>query len=87
MSTNMHGRIEEVDGRAGLSRSEPGGRAEREPGGAGWPGGPVVGSRRELSGELVDEALDRVRAGAPIGELPAEVRERLTDGLIDELLA
>jgi putative transposase len=80
-------------GFAGVSRSEPGGRAERGAGGARSAGAtPVVGSRRELSQELVDEALDRVRAGVPAGELPAgelpaELRERLTDGLIDELLA
>jgi transposase-like protein len=37
--------------------------------------------------EIVDDAIDRVARGLPVGELPAEVREQLTDGLIDELLA
>lgn len=37
--------------------------------------------------ELVDEALDRARCGLPIGGLPADVREQLTDSLLDELLA
>jgi putative transposase len=42
---------------------------------------------RELRQGLVDEAIERARRGLPIGELPAEVRERLSDGLVDELLA
>lgn len=37
--------------------------------------------------ELVDEALDRARQGLEIGELPDEVREQLTDRMIDEPLA
>jgi putative transposase len=65
----------------GVERSEPGGRAQRNAGGARAAGG------RELSDELVDQALERVRAGLPVGELPDGVREQLTDGLIDELLA
>jgi transposase-like protein len=48
---------------AGVSRREPGGRAQRHAGGA------------------------RPAAGLPLGELPAEVRSRLSDELIDELLA
>ncbi len=51
-------------------------------------GGLVPGRRAPgLSGELVEDALYRVRAGLAVGELPDEVRERLTDGMIDELLA
>jgi putative transposase len=49
--------------RAGVSRSEPGGRAQRGAGAARAPEGP------------------------PLAELPAEVRDRLGDELIDELLA
>ncbi len=45
------------------------------------------GRRRELSGEQIEEALERARLGLPLGELPGEVRERLSDGLVDELLA
>jgi putative transposase len=62
MSTNTKTAIErEGRPRAGVSRSEPGGRAQRDAGGASVAGPPV--------------------------ELPDEVRERLSDELIDELLA
>jgi putative transposase len=47
---------------AGVSRSEPGGRAQRDAGGA-------------------------LAAGSAVERLPEEVRERLSDELIDELLA
>src|SRR5213595_1570083 len=49
--------------RAGVSRSEPGGRAQRGAGAARAPDGP------------------------PLGELSPEVRDRLSDEVIDELLA
>jgi putative transposase len=49
--------------RAGVERSEPGGRAQRDSGAARPPEGP------------------------PLPELPPEVRDRLSDELIDELLA
>src|SRR3954467_11164690 len=63
MSTNTKTAIErEGRPRAGVSRSEPGGRAQRDAGGA-----------------LV--------AGPRVEQLPDEVRERLSDELIDELLA
>src|SRR3954452_23838540 len=63
MSTNTKTAIErEGRPRAGVSRSEPGGRAQRDAGGAR-------------------------AAGAPVEQLPDEVRERLSDELIDELLA
>jgi len=42
--------------------------------------------RREFSRELVDGALERVKSGLPVGELPADVREQLTDAMLDELL-
>jgi putative transposase len=92
MSTRMQDHLEsgqELGFPAGGERSEPGGRAQRTAGGAPAAGGSLPGGRaaRELSRELVDEALDRARAGLPVGELPAEVREQLTDAMIDELLA
>ena len=77
--------IEELEGRAGVKRSEPGGRAELDAGARGGAPGGRLG--RELRQELVDEALDRARRGLAVGELPAEVREHLTDSMIDELLA
>jgi putative transposase len=63
MSTNTKTAIErEGRRRAGVLRSEPGGRAQRDAGGAR-------------------------AAGASVERLPDEVRERLGDELIDELLA
>lgn len=62
---------------------------DRDGGGSPSGGPPPPASsprRRELSQELVDQAIDRVRAGLPVGELPDYVRGQLTDGLIDELL-
>jgi putative transposase len=63
MSTSTKTTIES-EGRAcgGVSRSEPGGRAQRNAAGA-------------------------FAAGPPLEQLPAEVGERLSDELIDELLA
>src|SRR5688572_12249268 len=114
MPTKNHARIEEFEGRAGVERSEPGGRAELSAGARGraaeglpaaagslaaWarerglPGGPEevadrLGRSRELPRELVDEALEQARVRrAAAAALPDEVRERLTDELIDELLA
>ena len=76
------------EGSAGVERSEPVGREQRNVGGASAAGGPgPARAGSELSEELVEHALERVRAGLPVGELPEEVREQLTDGLIDELLA
>jgi putative transposase len=43
--------------------------------------------RREFSREQVDQALERVKSGLPVGELPDDVREQLTDAMLDELLA
>src|ERR687898_2449186 len=56
-------RIDVKEPRAGVERSEPGGRAQRDAGAARSPGDPAL------------------------AELPAEVRDRLGDELIDELLA
>jgi len=77
--------IEELRDRDVIKRSEPGGRAELDDVARGLAAG--ASGRRRLRRELVDDAIDRARAGLAIGELPDEVREQLTDGLIDELLA
>lgn len=61
--------------------------------GAGEPLGeaaPPPGSRIAsggLSDELVEEVLERARLGVTVGDLPEELHDRLTDGLIDELIA
>jgi putative transposase len=49
----------------------------------------VAGGRSDcgLRREVIDDAVDRARAGLAVGELPDGVREQLTDELIDELLA
>jgi len=91
MSSRTHGRIELDAGErvAGGERSEPGGRAQRGAGdtlrAAEGSLGPRLGGRA-LSRELIDEAIDRAGLAMSVDELPDEVRERLTDGLIDELL-
>jgi putative transposase len=79
---HTHSRIEELEGGAGVERSEPEGRAQLDAGGRGRAPGV-----RALRQELVDEALERARCGLELGELPDELRERLTDSMIDELLA
>ena len=63
---DMHSRIDvkENGARAGVERSEPGGRAELS-----------AGAPRRASGPV------------PVDELPPAVRDRLSDDLIDELLA
>lgn len=63
--------------RAGVERSEPGGRAELDAGARGHGAG-------GLSRDLVDDAVGRARLRR---DLPDGARERLTDELIDELLA
>jgi putative transposase len=64
---------------AGGERSEPGGRAQR---GAGEP---LRVAGRGLSPELVDDAVNRARVRAAVGELSDG--SRLPDEVIDELLA
>lgn len=71
----------EMERLAGVERSEPGGRAQLSAGERGGASGGRLGQ------EIVDEAIDRLRAGRAVGDLPDELREQLTDGLIDELLA
>jgi putative transposase len=66
---------------AGGERSEPGGRAQRP---AGEPLR-AAAAGRELSAELVDDAVNRARVRTAVGELPGG--GRLSDEVIDELLA
>jgi putative transposase len=62
-TTKTQSRIEVKESRAGVERSEPGGRAQRD-----------AGAARPLE-------------GPPLAEFAPEVRDRLSDELIDELLA
>jgi putative transposase len=82
MPTENRITIEQLRDRDVVKRSEPGGRAELDDVARGRGRG-----ARALREELVDEALDRARRGLPIGELPDELREQLTDSMLDELLA
>jgi putative transposase len=99
MSTRTHSRVglDELEGRAGGERSEPGGRAQRDAGGAGPDAGVPVerlaaaggGRSGGLPAELVEEALARARVrerGLVVEGLAPEAREQLSDELIDELL-
>jgi hypothetical protein len=75
--------LERGTGRAaGVERSEPGGRAQLVAGGGAAA---AVGGGRELSAELVDDAVNRARVRAAVGELGDG--GRLSDAVIDELLA
>ncbi|HEY3191077.1 MAG TPA: IS256 family transposase, partial [Solirubrobacteraceae bacterium] len=78
--------IEHEEARAGVERSEPGGRAQLDAGAAAAAGP----GRARLSDDVVEAALARARLrarGVAVEDLPDDVREQLTDGLIDELLA
>src|SRR5688572_8581723 len=99
MSTRTHSRseLDVLEGRAGVERSEPGGRARGDAGGASPDGGVPVerlagaggGRSRGLPAELVEEALARARLrerGLPVEGRAPEARELLSDELIDELL-
>jgi putative transposase len=72
-----------MEGRAGIERSEPGGRAQLDAGGGAAAAGPP--SSRELPPELVDQAVNRARVRSAVGELPGG--GRLSDEVVDELLA
>src|SRR5919109_3866769 len=101
MPTRNHSRIEEIEARAGVERSEPGGRAELSAGGApsdgtpplpGLPGGGLV-ERGELSDELVDELLAGARTAEEIagpdgllGQLTRRLLERALQAEITEHL-
>jgi putative transposase len=98
MSARTDSRIEFEEAqerRAGVERSEPGGRAELGAGGAPAAGAPrpsglgEPGRRHELPPEVAEEALAlaRMRRGLAAGERAGEVRDRLSDELIDDLLA
>src|SRR3954470_12557882 len=73
---------------AGGERSEPGGRAPRPAGETlrAAAGGARRATRgRELSSELIDDAVNRARVRTAVGRLPDG--GRLSDAVIDELLA
>jgi putative transposase len=73
-------------GCAGGERSEPGGRAELLAGGTPLAGDALTGSvRRELSQELLEGAIDRARVRRAAGELSEDSRERLVEGLLEQL--
>jgi len=76
--------IEEMEGRVGAERSEPGGRVQLSADARRR----AEGARPELPGDLVEDALARAHLrGLGVEDLPDATRERLTDELIDELLA
>src|SRR5215207_5295270 len=77
-------RLEPGERSAGDERSEPGGRATQGAGGT-LRAAAAGGRRRELAPELVDDAVNRARVRAAVGPLPDG--GRLSDGVIDELLA
>jgi len=83
----LSSRIEKLEGRDRVERSEPVGRAQLDAIARASAGGAVpVGEM--LSPEIVEQALAQERARRVAAErLPAEVRGRLSDELIDELLA
>jgi putative transposase len=100
MSANTHSRVEEIEGRAGVERSEPGGRVERGAGAAlaagpplpGLPGGGLL-ERPELSDELIDELLAGARTAEEIagpdgllGQLTRRLLERALQAEITEHL-
>lgn len=92
MSANTHSRVEEIEGRAGVERSEPGGRVERGAGAApaagpprpGLPGGGLL-ERPELSDELIDELLAGARTAEEIAG-PDGLLGRLTRRLLERAL-
>jgi putative transposase len=94
MPTKNHSRIEETEARAGVERSEPGGRAELSAGGAppagspplpGLPGGGLL-ERPELSDELIDELLAGARTAEEIAG-PDGLLGELTRRLLERALA
>src|SRR3954452_15567425 len=95
MPTKNHISIEEMEGRGGVKRSEPGGRAQLDAGARGLVGGGRRGLAppgAELSSELVDEAVARARRhGMERARLRGMLERpdggRISDEVIDELLA
>jgi putative transposase len=93
MPTKNDTRIEELEGRAGVERSEPGGRVELGVGGApsagppplpGLPGGGSL-ERSELSDELIDELLAGARTAEEIAG-PDGLLRQLTRRLLERAL-
>ena len=86
-------RIEEIEARAGVERSDPGGRAELSAGAApssgspplpGLPGGGLL-DRSELSDELIDELLAGARTAEEIAG-PDGLLGQLTRRLLERAL-
>jgi putative transposase len=93
MPTKNHISIEEMEGRAGVERSEPGGRAELNAGARaasggpplpGLPGGGLV-ERPGLSDELIDELLAGARTAEEIAG-PDGLLRQLTRRLLERAL-
>jgi putative transposase len=93
MPTENRSRIEELEARAGVERSEPGGRAELDAGGApadgppplpGLPGGGLA-ERPELSDELIDELLAGAHTAEEIAG-PDGLLRQLTRRLLERAL-
>jgi putative transposase len=92
MPTKDHSRIDEIEARAGVERSEPAGRAELDAGGAPAPAGPLPGlpgggslERPELSDELIDELLAGARTAEEIAG-PDGLLRQLTRRLLERAL-
>src|SRR5262245_33560063 len=81
----LSSRIEELEGRDRVKRSEPGGRAQLDAIACAASEGALG---RELSQGILEQALaqERVRRAAE-HEISGRLRDRLPDELIDELLA
>ncbi len=87
-TTQDHIEVQELVFPAAGERREPGGRPERTGGGAPAAGAPTAGrAGRELSPELVDEAVDRAGGRRRLRQTLGVPSERISDELIDELLA
>ena len=87
-TTQDHIEVQELVFPAAGERREPGGRPERTGGGAPAAGAPTAGrAGRELSPELVDEAVNRAGGRRRLRQTLGVPSERISDELIDELLA
>src|SRR5919107_2388224 len=93
MPTKNRSSMEELEARAGVERSEPGGRAQLDAGGApadgarplpGLPGG-GLDERPELSDELIDELLAGARTAEEIAG-PDGLLRQLTRRLLERAL-
>ena len=80
-TTQDHIEVQELVFPAGGERREPGGRPERTGSGA------LVVDPRSLSPELVDEAVDRAGGRRRVRQALGVPSERISDEVIDELLA